>query len=240
MSGGADTGKLVVPAGPAGSYGLRAALLVDVDFAPVTLLNVSFSELEIGAQSAFGLRVGDLCTVALAPPGHNAIAAEGRIGDISAWSGGVRLVLRLDNPTSLHASLPRKSQVAFNRREAFRVVPDSRSPIIATFRPGQGSPEFNGNVISLSVTGMGALLAEELADMLSPGDHLSLTFRSPHDAVRLSLVGKVRYKTPYPVGLRVGLAFDPAESSAFATQQKRISRYIMAVQRRLLQVGLDG
>ncbi len=225
--------------GPQGPYGLGAALWIDTDYVPVRLLNVAFGLLELGARSAFGLKPGDRCTVALVPGDGEAVTATAWIRDTTSWSGGARLVLQLVDAEAVHSALPQRSQLAFNRRGAFRVVPESRSPILAQLSHTETSLELSASVISVSVTGLGVLLPAQAASRVVVGDIYRVSFDSPLDGAHLRLVAEVRYVTPSPVGARVGLAFVTSGSAHFAKQQKHIARYVMELQRRLLRIASD-
>ena len=200
---------------------------------PVNLVGVSYSHLDV-ASTALGLRDGDTVVVALFADGMTDVAtAAAIVRGAAERPGGARYALQVVDPDRLSQTLPSKAQAAFNRRAAFRVVPDSREPVIAVVSRLEGSPFPATPVISVSVSGFGVLMRGR-DSALGPGDRVTASFEVPGQGL-VELVGSVRYGVPLPAGTRVGLMIDPQATPNFPRQQKRLAQYVMALQRRMLR-----
>lgn len=222
--------------GQEGPFGLRATLLTYDDTLPVDLVGVSYATLEIIAPP-LALREGEAIVLGLVGEGMAEMARvpaiiRGRVELPTAR----RIVLHVVDPDRLAGQLPPQTQAGFNRRGAFRVIPDSKQPIQCAFRREEGLVTAAAPIISISVTGMGLYVKERNAGV-APGDRLMADMKVPGNSQRVTLIANVRYMIAMPGGTRYGIMFDSRETPQFARQQKTLSQYIMALQRRMLRMS---
>ena len=133
--------------------------------------------------------------------------------------------------------LPSRLLGLFNRRQAFRVTPDSSSPIQARIRRLENDLVIGLPIVCVSVAGC-ALVAKRKEDqLLMAGDVIELSFQVPDTGNTVVFVGTVRYCRKLRGGVRLGVEFDRRQSPVFNKQQQVLSRYIMRQQRRILDTA---
>ncbi len=231
-----ERGESVVPPrfGPPGPLALHASLSTPDGDVAVRLLEVSYARARILAPSRVRLRAGDYARLQLFTPGMAVpVVAPALVQRVVDEHGGVVHELQISDSARLTIQLPPRAQGAFNRRAAYRVVPDSRSPIAARLRRTDGS-ELKLPVISLSVTGLGCFLADGTPTRLGAGDQLSIELTLPDIDRPTEFAGVVRYLIALRLGQRIGVMFSSRPGVEETRAQGALSRYIMEIQRQLV------
>ena len=95
--------------------------------------------------------------------------------------------------------------------------------------------EFSLPVISLSATGAGCLARDKSEEMLMTGDSVTMTFNVPGAQSECHFVANVRYALKQRGGIRYGLDFNAEESPNYMKCQRKITKYVMDEQRRMLK-----
>ncbi|MBT9554826.1 MAG: PilZ domain-containing protein [Myxococcales bacterium] len=231
----AERGESAVPPrfGPPGPFALHASFSTPEGDVAVRLLDVGYARARVVAPPVARLREGEYVRIQFFTPGMAApVAAPALVQRVVNGHGGVVHELQLVDSARLTTQLPPRSQGAFNRRAAYRVVPDSRAPVQALLRRTDGG-ELSLPVISLSVTGLACFLPDDVPSRLGTGDHVSIDLTLPESDRSIELAGVVRYLMALRHGQRIGVMFTSQSGLEANRAQGVLSRYIMDIQRQL-------
>lgn len=230
-----DRGEAPVPPrfGPPGPFGLRVSFTTPEGDVPVRLLDVGYARASVLTPSVVRLRPRDYVRVQFFTNGMTEpVVAPAVVERVANVHGGVIHELQLTDSARLTTQLPPRSQGAFNRRAAYRVVPDSRAPVTARLRRTDDT-ELSLPVISLSVTGLACFLPKETDTGLGAGDYVAIELSLPDSEPSLELEGVVRYVMALRHGQRIGVMFSARTGPEANRAQAVLSRYIMDIQRQL-------
>lgn len=94
-----------------------------------------------------------------------------------------------------------------------------------------------GRIHDLSIGGLAVLVDHRVSDAVRQGDHFFLTFALPSIPEEFYLLGSVRHSHVVKASgsLRMGLCFHPWCGTRFTHDQRRISRFVVEHERRLLR-----
>jgi len=131
---------------------------------------------------------------------------------------------------------------SFNRRRAFRVVPNAGDRIeIGLKWRGKGT---SGSLVDISTTGMGigitvdsitVDLDPEVGGTLGPLDRLTLSFQLPGWDTRLSMAGIIRNRNPKGKKIRYGIDFEWDQSDESQQQAETVQGFVMRQQQSMLE-----
>jgi hypothetical protein len=113
----------------------------------------------------------------------------------------------------------------FNRREAFRVRPDSLDPVDVTIT--KDDITISGPIMDISITGVALHVDRSAERELEGKDDVSLTIRLPDDNTRMEIIGKPAHVVRVERGARYGISFLWKETENAGLKERLISRYVM-------------
>lgn len=131
---------------------------------------------------------------------------------------------------------------SFNRRRAFRVVPDPGDKIEIGLTWGGESA--SGSLVDISTSGMGigitvdsitVDLDPEVGGTLGPLDRLTLSIQLPGCDTRLRMTGIVRNRNPKGNKIRYGIDFEWDQSDESQQQAEAVRGYVMRQQQSMLE-----
>ena len=120
----------------------------------------------------------------------------------------------------------------FNRRHTFRVRPNPKSPLSVILQKEGGYAE--GQVIDISLGGIGIQLESPVAETLSEGESIMLSLPIPGHDVPITIQGSIRYLKKERDSHRVGIAFSSIRDESFFEKEKAISRFVLTRQREII------
>ena len=216
-------------------YGLTGSVLVKKVAVPVDIYDVAFAGADI-ASNNLDLTIDQPLTIQFVAKGMDRPAV---VEAIVRWrrdwddDGIIRYGLLFQNPSSLKRQIPTKLLGAFNRRRSFRVAPQG-PPLIAriTRKDDFG---FSIPIISLSATGAGCLARNSSEEMVMTGDNVSVSFQLPGTQSPCVFFARVRYALKQRGGVRYGLDFDESKTKHYPRYQRRITKFVMDEQRKMLK-----
>src|SRR5262245_39151451 len=121
-------------------------------------------------------------------------------------------------------------EAAVNRRAAFRVTPDSASPVRVMLRDPEGGRRVGGVVRDLSESGMSALLGKEDEWVLARALSLDVEFFLPTCPELLRLRAEVRHRRLERTAVHYGMRFDDA-AEGFGEAREAVKTYVLERQR---------
>ena len=120
----------------------------------------------------------------------------------------------------------------FNRRQTFRVSPDPRSPMTVNLEWEDGAAE--GQVIDISLGGMGVRIESQMAKMISQSKSIALSVFLPKFDVPLTISGSVCYQKKQRESHRLGITFSLNRDELFFRKEEAISKYLLMRQREMI------
>jgi len=130
----------------------------------------------------------------------------------------------------------------FNRRQAFRVVPDTGDKI--EIELAWGGEVASGSLVDISTTGMGigitvdsitVDLDPEVSGTLGPLDRVILSFQLPGWDVRFRVTGIIRNQNPKGKNNRFGIDFRWDQSDESQQQAEAVRGFVMRQQQSMLE-----
>lgn len=220
---------------PHARYGLTARLVFGEGSLQVRLDTISFEGARVAVDRRHGapLRPGQGVSLRLLAPGCDALEVPAVVDRHFPGRDRTEYDLRFTSP--LQRYVPSRLVGAFNRRRAFRVSPDSSAPVVARVETAHGG-SVRLPLICLSATGCALLARRPEEQPLRAGDRVRLTFSFPGATAPVDVEATVRYGAAQRQGTRYGLELDAA-AAGFARHQRRIQRYVMEQQRRMLALA---
>jgi c-di-GMP-binding flagellar brake protein YcgR len=142
----------------------------------------------------------------------------------------LRIKLRLGD-TFLQQLQP-EDWAIFNRRQTFRVRPNPRSPLTVNLEWEGESTE--GQVIDISLGGMGVRLESQVAKVISESQSMALSLYLPGFDVPLNISGSVCYLKKERDSHRLGITFSLIRDELFIQKEKAISKFLLMRQREMI------
>jgi hypothetical protein len=222
-------------AGPAGTEALQVSVLINDRAHRVELIDLTFSGAGFALPESLALEVGSTITLQfsardLALPA----SCRARVKSRNPYGSKLRYGVEFYGAKSLQNRMPARLHGSFNRRRAFRIVPDSTDDFDATVTRRAGDVTVVLPVISLSASGCGLLGKTAATRLLMTGDLISMRFVVPGTTGSLAITGNVRYAHKQRGGMRYGVEFDIEATTQFKQQQKVIQTYVMEQQRKMV------
>lgn len=119
----------------------------------------------------------------------------------------------------------------FNRRGAVRVPAGRGAPIPVTLSDPASGTRRHGELIDLSMTGMGVLLPHRREHYFREVDRMVIVVTLPPEDLTLLLEGVVSSRTHDRRGIRYGLVFDPERSKDYEQREAVILNYLRSAMR---------
>ncbi len=132
---------------------------------------------------------------------------------------------RFTNHQPLENQLPGKLFRVFNRRASYRVHPDPDTPIAVTLEGVADGMRVQGQMVDISMTGVGVHAAVEPESALPPTSRIKLCFSLPNSPDPLHMHGIIcsrRQLAANEVGYGIELILDTTK-----TQHQTILDYVM-------------
>jgi c-di-GMP-binding flagellar brake protein YcgR len=120
----------------------------------------------------------------------------------------------------------------FNRRQTFRVRPNPRSTLTVNLEWEGESTE--GQVLDISLGGMGVQLESQVAKMISESQSMTLSLFLPGFDVPLTISGSACYLKKERDCHRLGITFSSNRDESFFQKEKAISKFLLARQREMI------
>lgn len=117
-----------------------------------------------------------------------------------------------------------------NRRSAYRVTIQDRTPTTVLLSPVESSDTFEPiltKIADLSRLGVGVAVPDDAEDILFTCEVMRVEFQLPGDEVPFDLVCTVRQRRFQGLFLRFGLEFDSRRTPHHAQQEERLNRFVM-------------
>lgn len=135
----------------------------------------------------------------------------------------------VESSTQLANSLPPHD----NRRRAFRVPPDEKSPIKVAIEWGEGSAY--GRMADISTTGIAVSVSTDAAEIPSHPYLLRLKFNLPVNEAPFRLAGSIPYSRVKEGNIHYGIQFDWDQTQNHYRQEALISSYVLKRQQEIIQ-----
>lgn len=132
---------------------------------------------------------------------------------------------RFTNRERLESQLPGKLFRLFNRRASYRVHPDPDTPIAVTLEGVADGMRVQGQLVDISVTGVGVHATVEPESALPPTSRIKLCFSLPNGADSLHIDAIIRRQLASKE-TRYGIEFILETTKTFQ-QQQTILDYVM-------------
>jgi c-di-GMP-binding flagellar brake protein YcgR len=218
-------------------YQITAELVVDEQTIAAKLNNLSFNGVGVAVKRGAGPVLVEQMRVfirLLGPYLPEPIKAVAVVTFATAEGDGHRYGLEFMNARHIHDQVPSKLLGIFNRRRAFRVVPDSSNPVTVSITGRGGALAIELPVISLSVSGA-ACFSKGRDHVLERSEMVTLVFRLPEEAAPCRFTGTVRYLMEWQQGCRYGIEFTEQTTRLFLRCQRQVMEYVMQQQRVMLR-----
>ena len=219
-------------------FQIHAELVVDEETIPATLVNLSFNGAGVRVSSrdtAFLPEQSRVFIRLLGPYLPEPIKAVALVNFAAKEGDGYRYGLQFMNARHIQDQVPPKLLGVFNRRRAFRVIPESGHLVTATVTGREGVLDAEVPIISLSVSGAALYIKVAKEDEFERGEVISLVFKLPEEVAPCRIAGTVRYMREWQQGIRYGVEFIDDQSRVFQRSQRQIMEYVMKQQRVMLR-----
>jgi c-di-GMP-binding flagellar brake protein YcgR len=223
-------------------YQIHVELVVEDNTFPAKLANLSFNGAGVFVERGAGPILVDQTRVfirLLGPYLPEPIKAVAVVTFSSKEGNGHRYGLAFLNAKHIQEQVPSVLLGVFNRRRAFRVVPESGAPVSAAVTGRNGALEIDLPVISLSVSGLALYVKDKKELTLERGEGLTMVFKLPGEVAPCRFSGTVRYSRESPQGVRYGIEFIEQSTRVFQRCQRQVMEYVMEQQRVMLRKRAD-
>jgi c-di-GMP-binding flagellar brake protein YcgR len=168
----------------------------------------------------------------LAHTGDRNWIIHGTVRDSHVNQGMRLLRIRLSLGDTFLQHLQPDDWAIFNRRQTFRVRPNPHSPLTVNLDWEGESTE--GQVLDISLGGMGIQLELQVGKMISESQSMTLSLFLPGFDVPLTISGSVCYLRKERDSHRLGITFSSNRDEWFIQKEKAISKFLLMRQREMI------
>jgi c-di-GMP-binding flagellar brake protein YcgR len=170
------------------------------------------------------------------------IGSDGRSFPVDAILRGTRaeaevLLCRFQfiNPSALATALDPAICSWFNRRQAYRVIPDPATPIEVHWKSGDG--EGTGKLLDISASGIAIGVEKDGSGGIDTARPLELTFSLPGGNRPLRVTAEYRRHKNEKNLVRYGLQFDWICTQDRVRQERAVAGFVLRRQKEGMRLG---
>ncbi|HIA02801.1 MAG TPA: PilZ domain-containing protein [Myxococcales bacterium] len=223
-------------------YQICVELVVEDQTIPAEIVNLSFNGAGVRVLRSDGPYLAEQTRIfirLLGPYLPEPIKAVAIVNFAAKEGDGYRYGLRFLNARHIQDQVPPKLMGVFNRRRAFRVIPESGHLVTAAVSGRGGELDADLPIISLSVSGIAVYIKDKSVLKLELGEIITLVFKLPEEMAPCRICGTVRYVREWQQGERYGVEFVDDQSRVFQRSQRQVMEYVMKQQRVMLRKRSD-
>ena len=224
--------------GPTGEEALQADIRGDHCRASGDVLDLGFRRvaLSLSIEQDPVFAIGERITLTLKSETMGSVSVQATIRDRTELEGFRRYGVAFPRPDELRDKLGAKFMRLFNQRRTYRVEPSKKTPVEVQL--SCEAVQATGRLRDLSADGVGVMVDFAAEQSLARFFEVRVAFRLPGQERPVTFEAEIRKRLTLcddAQAVCIGLAWNPERSPDFSRHQDRVTDYIMARQREILQ-----